>query len=145
MTTAELDAIAEAVMASHGARSAPQAVYRFPGATCISVNDEAVHGIPGPRVLQPGDVVKLDVTVELDGYVADAAKTVVLPPVSTRSAASRPAPKQRWKRASRPPTPGNPSTRLAGPSRPRSKAEDFESCASFSATASDGPSTKNPA
>ena len=47
MTTGELDAIAEAVMASHGARSAPQAVYRFPGATCISVNDEAVHGIPG--------------------------------------------------------------------------------------------------
>ncbi|HEX5417943.1 MAG TPA: type I methionyl aminopeptidase [Chloroflexota bacterium] len=82
MTTAELDAIGEAVMKSHGARSAPQVVYRFPGATCISVNEEAVHGIPGPRVLQPGDVVKLDVTVELDGYVADAAKTVVLPPVS---------------------------------------------------------------
>jgi len=82
MTTAELDAIGEAVMASHGARSAPKVVYGFPGATCISVNEEAVHGIPGPRVLQPGDVVKLDVTVELDGYVADAAKTVVLPPVS---------------------------------------------------------------
>lgn len=80
MTTAELDAVAAAVMAKHGARSAPMQIYKYPGATCISVNDEIVHGVPGPRVLEPGDLVKLDVTAELDGYIADAAITVIIPP-----------------------------------------------------------------
>lgn len=76
ITTAELDAIALEHLHSLGARSAPQLAYNFPGATCISVNEEAVHGIPGPRVLNEGDLVTLDVTVELDGYYADAAVTV---------------------------------------------------------------------
>jgi methionyl aminopeptidase len=49
---------------------------------CISLNDEAVHGIPGDRRLRRGDLVKLDVTAELDGYIADAAVTVPLLPVS---------------------------------------------------------------
>jgi len=83
ITTAELDAIALEHLRSHGARSAPQLAYDFPAATCISVNEEAVHGIPGPRVLMDGDLVTLDVTVELDGYYADAAVTV---PVGTASA-----------------------------------------------------------
>lgn len=76
VTTGAIDAIAAEVLAAHGARSAPQLVYRFPGTTCISVNDEAVHGVPGPRILQAGDLITLDVTVELDGYMADAAVTV---------------------------------------------------------------------
>ncbi len=80
MTTAELDAIGAEVFERHGARSAPQVVYNFPGVNCISVNDEAVHGIPGDRAIEPGDLVKIDVTAELDGYVADAAVTVALPP-----------------------------------------------------------------
>jgi methionyl aminopeptidase len=82
ITTRALDVIGEAVLAKHGARSAPRAVYGFPGCTCISVNDEVVHGIPGERTIAPGDVVKLDVTVECDGYIADAADTVLVPPVS---------------------------------------------------------------
>ena len=82
MTTADLDEIGAEVLARHGARSAPQLVYGFPGATCISVNDEVVHGIPGTRVIQAGDLVKLDVTAELGGYVADAAVTVALPSAS---------------------------------------------------------------
>src|SRR5919205_3979970 len=82
VTTASLDAVAAQFARRHGARSAPQLAYNFPGFTCISVNDEIVHGIPGPRVLQPGDVVKLDVTLELDGYIADAARTVLVPPVA---------------------------------------------------------------
>lgn len=82
ITTAELDAIGAAALAEHGAHSAPMAHYDFPGVNCISVNDEAVHGIPGPRVIHPGDLVKLDVTAELDGYIADAAVTVPVPPVS---------------------------------------------------------------
>jgi methionyl aminopeptidase len=80
MTTAELDAVAASTFKRFGARSAPQLTYGFPGVTCISVNDEIVHGIPGPRRLEPGDVLKVDVTAELAGYIADAATTILLPP-----------------------------------------------------------------
>ncbi len=76
VTTAELDRVGADVMKQHGAQSAPALVYGFPGVSCISVNDEAVHGIPGPRALQQGDLVKLDVTIEKDGFMADAAVTV---------------------------------------------------------------------
>ena len=80
ITTAEIDHVARQVIESQGARSAPELVYNFPGATCISVNEEVVHGVPGPRPLRPGDVVKLDVTVEKDGFMADTACTVVVEP-----------------------------------------------------------------
>lgn len=76
VTTAELDAVAARVFARHGARSGPALDYGFPGTACISVDDEAVHGIPGPRRLRAGEVVKLDVTAELDGFYADACVTV---------------------------------------------------------------------
>lgn len=85
MTTEQLDAVGERFLRKRGARSAPQLTYDFPGFNCISVNDEVVHGVPGPRVLRAGDVLKIDVTAELDGYIADAAVTVVIPPVSTRA------------------------------------------------------------
>jgi len=76
VTTAELDDVAARVLRRAGARSGPQLDYGFPGVTCISVNDEAVHGIPGPRRLREGDLAKLDVTVELDGFYADACVPV---------------------------------------------------------------------
>jgi methionyl aminopeptidase len=76
VTTAELDRIGGAALREYGARSAPKLVYNFPADMLISVNDEAVHGVPGPRRLRDGDLVKLDVTVEKDGYMADAAVTV---------------------------------------------------------------------
>ena len=76
ITTAALDEVGANVMRQHGAQSAPALVYGFPGVSCISLNDEAVHGIPGERALQAGDLVKLDVTVEKDGFMADAALTV---------------------------------------------------------------------
>jgi methionyl aminopeptidase len=80
MTTRELDRIGADVFEKYGARSAPKLVYGFPGTNCISLNDEAVHGIPSPeRTIRPGDVVKIDVTAELDGYMADSAVTVALP------------------------------------------------------------------
>jgi len=82
ITTGELDAIGASRMARDGARSAPRMVYGFPGINLISVNDEIVHGVPGERRLEAGDVVKLDVTAELDGYIADAAETVVVPPAT---------------------------------------------------------------
>ena len=78
VTTAELDATARDVLTAHGARSAPAIVYGFPGTVLISVNDEIVHGIPGPRQLKRGDLVSLDVTVEKDGYIADAAQSVIV-------------------------------------------------------------------
>ena len=85
VTTADLDRLAARVFAEHGARSAPALVYGFPGTVLISVNDEVVHGIPGSRRLRRGDIVKLDVTVEKDGYMADAARTVVLPGAPVRA------------------------------------------------------------
>jgi len=87
VTTSHLDHVGESVMRKHGARSAPRLVYRFPGANCISVNDEVVHGIPGQRVLREGDLVKLDVTAEKDGFMADACITVPVGKVSARAAA----------------------------------------------------------
>jgi methionyl aminopeptidase len=78
MTTAELDAVAARVVRKHRAQSAPKLVYGFPGTVLISINDEIVHGVPGRRQILEGDVVKLDVTLEKDGYMADAARTVVV-------------------------------------------------------------------
>lgn len=82
MTTLELDEIGSSFMERHGARSAPILAYEFPGATCISVNEEAAHGIPGDRVIREGDLVNIDVSAELEGFFADAAVTVPLAPVT---------------------------------------------------------------
>ena len=82
MTTRELDGIGEQRLARHGARSAPRLTYDFPGSTCISLNEEAAHGIPGDRVLRPGDVLNVDVSAELDGYFADTGATKVVPPTN---------------------------------------------------------------
>ena len=78
VTTAELDAVGNQVMEAQGAKSAPAMVYKFPGGSCISVNDEIVRGIPRERALQEGDLVKLDVTIEKDGFMADTAMTVAV-------------------------------------------------------------------
>ena len=78
VTTAELDDIAAGVFARHGARSGPQLDYDFPGVTCISLDDECVHGIPSKRRVREGQLVKLDVTAELDGFYADACRTVAV-------------------------------------------------------------------
>jgi methionyl aminopeptidase len=78
ITTGELDDHAARIFAAHGAQSGPRLDYDFPGAICISVGDEAVHGIPGPRRLREGELVKLDVTAELDDFYADACRTVAV-------------------------------------------------------------------
>lgn len=79
VTTAQLDDVARVFLEAKGARSAPQITYGFPGFTCISVNEEIVHGVPSARMLREGDMVTLDVTAEFKGYMADAARTVALP------------------------------------------------------------------
>lgn len=82
VTTAELANVGAKVMRENGAQSAPAMVYGFPADILISVNEEAVHGIPGEREIKSGDLVKLDVTFEKDGYMADAAITVPVEPVA---------------------------------------------------------------
>src|SRR4051794_15733500 len=82
MSTLELDAIGARFMEQHGARSAPQMTYDFPGATCISINEEVAHGVPGARLIAPGDLVNIDVSAELDGFVADTGGTFIMPPTT---------------------------------------------------------------
>jgi methionyl aminopeptidase len=78
ITTAELDAIGARIIAEHGAQSAPMLTYDFPGATCISVNEEVAHGIPGERVIAAGDLVNIDVSVELNGVFADTGASYLV-------------------------------------------------------------------
>tara|TARA_B110001454_G_C12722586_1_gene435439 strand:+ start:6028 stop:6777 length:750 start_codon:yes stop_codon:yes gene_type:complete len=82
ITTGDLDQLGHAFLEKHGARSAPKLVYNFPGTTCISVNEEAAHGIPGARVFSAGDLVNIDVSAELDGYFADTGGSFIIPPES---------------------------------------------------------------
>lgn len=82
ITTAELDAVGRRLLEAQGARPAPELSYQFPGATCISVNEEAAHGVPGARRIGAGDVVNIDVSAELNGYFADTGGTRVVPPSS---------------------------------------------------------------
>lgn len=82
MSTIELDEIGGKFLESHGARSAPRLSYNFPGYTCISVNEEAAHGVPGPKVLKAGDLINIDVSAELNGYFADTGGSSIIPPES---------------------------------------------------------------
>ncbi len=85
MTTAELDRIGRALLEREGARSAPQLDYDFPGATCISVNDEIAHGIPGGRRIEAGDLVNIDVSAEKAGFYSDTGASFAVPPVARRT------------------------------------------------------------
>ncbi|MFN3279489.1 MAG: type I methionyl aminopeptidase [Paracoccus hibiscisoli] len=81
MTTLELDRIGHDLLERDGAVSAPQATYDFPGTTCISVNEEIAHGVPGARALAAGDLVNIDVSASLNGYFADTGASFCLGPV----------------------------------------------------------------
>jgi methionyl aminopeptidase len=81
MTTRELDVIGRDLLEREGAVSAPRATYGFPGVTCISVNEEIAHGIPGERRLAEGDLVNIDVSASLDGYFADTGASFGLGPM----------------------------------------------------------------
>jgi methionyl aminopeptidase len=80
MTTSDLDALAEQHIRGAGATPSFLGYHGFPATLCVSVNDEVVHGIPGPRVLQPGDVVSIDCGAIVAGWHGDAALTLVLDP-----------------------------------------------------------------
>ncbi|MGD9841604.1 MAG: type I methionyl aminopeptidase [Steroidobacteraceae bacterium] len=83
MSTAELDEFGGQLLTQAGANSAPRSTYDFPGHTCISVNAEAAHGIPGERVLCADDLINIDVSAEVDGYFADTGGSFVLAPNAT--------------------------------------------------------------
>jgi len=79
ISTLELDAIAEAAIVALGGHSNFQLVPGYRHTICASVNDEVVHGIPGGRLLEPGDIVSIDSGAEIDGWNGDSAMTIVLP------------------------------------------------------------------
>lgn len=82
VTTAELDVMAARSMRAFGARSAPRLDVGFPACTCISVNECVAHGVPGPYRLRAGDLVNIDVSLELDGFYADTGASFSVGPVS---------------------------------------------------------------
>ena len=82
VTTGELDAIAEKFIRSQGAEAAFKGYRGFPGSICASPNSMVVHGIPGDYELKRGDIISIDVGVVYDGWVADAAQTIPIGPVS---------------------------------------------------------------
>lgn len=78
ITTAELDNIGKEFLEKEGAKSAPQAMYNFPGATCISISPVIAHGIPNEHILQEGELINIDVSAELEGYFADTGASMVV-------------------------------------------------------------------
>ena len=88
MTTRELDELARELIRARGATSAflgyrgAAGAVPFPGAICVSVNEEVIHGIPGPRRIAAGDLVSIDVGVKFEGFIGDTATTVMVGAVS---------------------------------------------------------------
>lgn len=78
MTTLELDTLGHEYLERQGAQSAPQAMYQFPGATCISVSPVIAHGIPGAHVLAAGDLIHIDVSAEKGGFYADTGASLAI-------------------------------------------------------------------
>lgn len=87
MTTYELDKIIHRYIVSHGAQPSFLGYGGFPGSACISVNDEVIHGIPGPRKLLEGDIVSVDVGAYIDGFHGDSCKTFAIGKISEEAEA----------------------------------------------------------
>ena len=87
VSTAELDELAEQMIADEGGSPAFKGYHGYPASICTSINDEVIHGIPsGRRVLQEGDIVSIDVGVSLGGYFGDSAITLPVGRVSEEAA-----------------------------------------------------------
>jgi methionyl aminopeptidase len=84
MTTKALDDYGRGLLEREGARSAPELTYGFPGATCISVGPDCAHGVPDATMIQPGDLINIDVSAELDGYFGDTGASFAVPPAAPR-------------------------------------------------------------
>ena len=85
ISTSELDSIAERGIRGAGGVPTFKGYNGFPGSICASVNDEVVHGIPGPRVLHDGDLLSIDIGTTLEGYVSDSAVTVAVGTISSNA------------------------------------------------------------
>lgn len=77
VSTRQIEAEAERLIAAYGGKSAFKGYHGFPGAICCSVDDEVVHGIPGPRIVQKGELVSVDVGVVIDGFIGDCAASAI--------------------------------------------------------------------
>ncbi len=86
ITTKELDSKVEEFITSQGARPAFKGLYGFPASICASVNEEVVHGIPGLRKLENGDIISIDIGTEINGYYGDAARTFPVGTISSEAA-----------------------------------------------------------
>jgi methionyl aminopeptidase len=86
ITSRELDAFARSFIEKHGAKPSFLGYMNYPASLCVSINNEVIHGVPGPRRLRNGDIVSLDLGVDLKGYISDMAVTL---PVGAISAARR--------------------------------------------------------
>lgn len=126
MTTAELDRLGSVLLDKYEARSAPRITYGFPGSTCISVNEEAAHGVPGDRVIQAGDIVNVDVSAEKGGYFADTGGTTVVPPASALKARLCHATQLALERAMGEAIAGAPINRIGKAIQRTAKAHGFE-------------------
>ena len=78
VTPLELDKIAQRIIESRGGKPSFLGFNGYPASICVSINDELVHGLPNNRKINSGDMVKIDIGVELDGYHSDTAKTVFI-------------------------------------------------------------------
>ena len=84
ITTRELDTLGRQMLEGAGAEPAPELTYGFPGATCISIGPDCAHGVPDDRAVSPGDLVNIDVSARLNGYVGDTGASFAVPPVKPR-------------------------------------------------------------
>ncbi|MCH5161855.1 MAG: type I methionyl aminopeptidase, partial [Clostridiales bacterium] len=87
VTTLEIDGIIEEVIRSFGATPSSKGFYGYPNASCISVNDVVVHGIPSLQTVKDGDIVSVDITALLNGYQGDAARTFAVGNVTPQNLA----------------------------------------------------------
>ena len=104
MTTKELDLIAENQIRSMGAIPAFKGYRGFPGTLCISINDEIVHGIPGDRIFQEGDVVSIDQGAIVEGFYSDTAITLIIGESDERRSARCPTSYRRRRTSKTSPT-----------------------------------------
>src|SRR5271170_1561690 len=143
VTTADLSAIASKILDENGAQSSPPLIYKFPGDVCISVNDEVVHGIPGPRTIQPGDLVKLDLTAVKDGYHTDSALTIQVPPTQEKSHALAQCAERAFRQALTVARIGNRTRDIGRAVERESAVAASTSSANWAATVLAAPSTKS--
>ncbi|HYW85668.1 MAG TPA: M24 family metallopeptidase, partial [Spirochaetia bacterium] len=78
ISTQEMDSFARSWIESHGGKPAFLGYMNYPASLCVSLNNEVIHGIPGPRKLRQGDIVSIDLGVDLNGYFSDAAITIAV-------------------------------------------------------------------